>query len=80
MRIRIEIADKVVKITDNVKFLGALIEDGISFKNDVSGLQKQVSMATGMLNRVTKMAPVEVELKVYYALIYSKLICHFVLG
>ena len=31
-------------------------------------------MATGMLHRVSKIVPVEVKLKAYYGLIYSKLI------
>ena len=31
-------------------------------------------MATGMLNKVSKMVPVEVKLKAYYALINSKLV------
>ena len=46
----IEIAGKEVKRADNVKFLGVLIDNRLSFKNHVSGLQKQVSMATGMKN------------------------------
>ena len=71
---RIEIAGEVIKRTDNVKFLGVLIDDRLSFKNHVRGLQKQVSMASGMLNRISKLLPPEIKLKAYYALIYSKLI------
>ena len=65
---------KEVKRTEKVKFLGALIDDILSFKNNVSGLQTQVSMATGMLKIVSNMVHVEVKLKAYYALIQSKLI------
>ena len=32
-------------------------------------------MATGMLNRVSIMVPLEVKFKAYYALNYSRLIC-----
>ena len=71
---RIEIAGNVIKRTDKVRFLGILIDDRLSFKDHVRGLQKQVSMASGMLNRVSKLIPAEVKLKAYYALIYSKLI------
>ena len=39
---KIEIAGKDVKRTDQVEFLGVLIEDRLSFKNHVSGLQKKV--------------------------------------
>ena len=46
-----------------------LIDDRLSFKNHDTGLQNQVSMATGILNSVWKMIPAEVKLKVYYALI-----------
>ena len=67
----IEITGKEVKWTGKVKFLTVLlIDDRLSFKNHDSSLKKQVSMATGMLNRVSKMVPVEVKLKAYYALIY----------
>ena len=58
-----------VKRTDKLKFLRVLIDDKLSFRNHVSVLQKQVSMATGMLNKVSNMVPVEVKLKAYYALI-----------
>ena len=46
----------------------------LSFTNQVSGLKKKVSVATRMVNSVSKMVTVEVKLKAYYALIYSKLI------
>ena len=39
----------------------------------LSGLQKQVSMATGILNRLSKMVHGELKLKAYYAWISSKL-------
>ena len=64
----IEIAGKEVKRTDKVKFLGILIDDRLLFKNHVSRFQKNDSMAKGTLNRVSKLAPVEVQLK---ALIYT---------
>ena len=57
---------------DNVKFLGVIIDDRLSFKIHVSGLQKQVSMATGMLRTISNMVPDEVKLKAYYVFIYSK--------
>ena len=60
---RIEITRIQAKRADKVKLLGVLIDDRLSFKNHDSGLQKQVSMATGMLNRVSKIVPVEVKLK-----------------
>ena len=57
-----------------LSFLGTLMDDRLCFKNHDSSLQKRVSMATGMLYRVSKMIPVEVKLRAYYALLYTKLI------
>ena len=59
---RIEIAGNVIKPTDEVRFLGILIDDGLSFKDHVRRLQKQ---ASGMLKRVSKLIPAEVKLKAY---------------
>ena len=74
MKKKIENAGKEIKRADEVQFLGNLIDDRLSFKNHVSGLHDKVSMATGMLNMVSNMVSVEVKLKSYYSLIYSKLI------
>ena len=59
MEENIKIAVKEVKRAANVKSLGDLIEDRLSFKNHVSVLQKHESMATGMLKRVPKLVPAE---------------------
>ena len=61
-----------MKGADNVKFLGVFIFDRLSFKNHVCGLQKLVYRASGMLSRTSNMVLVEVKLKAYYSLIYSK--------
>ena len=55
MEKRIEIADNVIKRIDKVKCI--LMDDRLYFMNHVRGLQKQVSMALGMLNRVLKITP-----------------------
>ena len=66
---RIEIAGNVIKRTDRVRFLFILIVDRLFFIDHVRGLEKLVSMVSGMLNRVLKLIPAEVKLKAYYALI-----------
>ena len=68
---KIENTSNEVKRADKVKFLGFLIDERLSFKNHVSGLQNQVSMAIGMTNRVSNLLLVEVWSKPYYDLIYS---------
>ena len=47
----IKISDKEIKWADKIKCLVVLIVDRLSLKKQVSSFQKQVSMATGMLNR-----------------------------
>ena len=69
----IEIAGVLLKRDNKVKFLRLLIDDRLSFKNNFINLQKQLSMATGMLNRISSLVPIEVKLKAYYALVDSKL-------
>ena len=59
-----ETAGNVIKGTDKIKFLDILKDDRLSFKDHVSGLQKQVSMASGMLNSVSKLIPAQIKLKV----------------
>ena len=58
----IEIARKELKRTDKNKFHDVLINIRLSIKNLVSSIQNLVSMATGMLNRVSTKVPVEVKL------------------
>ena len=43
---KFEINGNVIKGTDRVRFLGILIDDRLSFKDHVRGLQKQVSIGT----------------------------------
>ena len=55
-----------VKRAGNVKFPGVSIDDRLSFKNRVSGLQKQMPIATGILNRFfSNLVPFEAKVKAY---------------
>ena len=60
---RIEIAGIIIKRTDKVRFLVILIDDSLFINDHVRGLQKPVSLALGMLNKVSKSIPAEVKLK-----------------
>ena len=71
---KVKISRNAIKRTGKVRFLGIMIDDRLSFIDHVRVLQKQVSMDSGILNKVSKLIPVEVKLNAYYALIYSKLI------
>ena len=65
---------KKKKKSQQGEFLGVLTDCRLSIKNQVSSLQKQMPVASGMLKRVSRLVPIEAQLKADYALIYSKLV------
>jgi len=61
----------IEKVTE-AKFLGITLDNRLNFVAHVDRLCKQVSRASGMLNRLSSVLPVSVRMKIYFALIYSK--------
>jgi len=69
----IRISDTILKRVSNSKFLGIVLDDGLSFVPHIDGLCKQISQAVGMLNRLSAVMPHAARVLVYFSLIYSKL-------
>jgi len=69
----IKINDRRIDRVTEAKFLGINLDSRLSFIPHVSRLCKQVSKATGILNRLSPLLPVGSRLKVYFALIYSRI-------
>ena len=69
----LQLSGKIINRTNHVKFLGVIIDDKLSFSEHVHDLVKKVSSSTGVLRRVSNLVPVDVRLKIYYALIYSRM-------
>ena len=69
----VQLSGKNVKIADHIFFLGVYVDKSLSFKKHAQNLVKKVSSAIGMIRRVSNLMPVNVRLKIYYALIYSRI-------
>jgi len=68
----VNIDGKAIDRVATAKFLGITLDEGLTFTPHVEHVCKRVSSATGMLNRVSFLIPVNVRLKIYYAMIYSR--------
>jgi len=68
----VHIDGKSINRVDTAKFLGITLDERLSFTPHVEHLCKRISSAIGMLKRVSLLLPVNVRLKLYYAMIYSR--------
>jgi len=66
------IGDMNIGKVEEAKFLGVTLDHRLSFVPHVERLSKQVSRATGILKRLSSLLPVPVRVKIYFALIYSR--------
>jgi len=53
------------------KFLGVIIDSGLTFKAHVNSVCKKLSRNIGMLNRISHLLPTEAKKNIYFSLIYS---------
>jgi len=71
----IRIDGNVLDRVNKAKFLGVILDERLTFVPHIDTVCKRISSATGMLNRVMFLLPVSVRLKLYYAMIYSR-VCY----
>jgi len=72
--IEVKIAGKSIERVHEAKFLGVIIDDGLSFTPHVQALCKKLSRSVGVLGRIAAMIPLKAKLGVYYALVYSSVV------
>jgi len=63
---------RIIDKVDEAKFLGITVDRKLSFIPHVDNVCKQVARATGILNRFSSLLPFSVRLKIYFALVYSR--------
>lgn len=73
VRHRVCISNRHVIFDCKVKYLGVTLDDDLSFKEHINNLCSRVAKNIGVLYRVSHYVPIDVILKMYYALIYPYL-------
>jgi len=69
----VRISDKILQRVTVSKFLGIILDEGLSFAPHINNLCKQISQSVGMLGRLSALMPRAARVLVYYSLIYSRL-------
>ena len=70
---RLRIRNRVIEQTDQIKFLGIMLDHKISLKNHISYITTKLSRSIGAINRISYFIPFTQLLNLYYSLVYTHL-------
>ena len=65
----IKINKKAIKEKESIKYLGVLVDISLSWKDQISNINKKISRAIGIMYKLRPFLPIKVMKKVYYSLI-----------
>ena len=68
---KIELGEAEIKRVDKSKTLGVIIDEHLTWKNQVDSIRKKVSKGIAMLRRMKEYVPISTLIKVYNAIILS---------
>ena len=68
------IDDTVLEFSDCIKFLGVMLDRGLSFSNHVNYICSKLAKTSGILRRISKIVPQSNLINLYYALVYPYLL------
>ena len=69
----IKIRETILTKVSTVKFLGALRDENLTFKDHVNKVTSNISKSVGVMRRLHCHWPANVMIKLYYSLVYSHL-------
>jgi len=67
---RIQIGDEEINRTDEIKFLGIIIDEHLTFRAHVNYICSKISKSVGILYKLSKFLPVRILTTLYYTLIH----------
>ena len=71
--ITLKINKKAISEKDSVKYLGIMIDSGLTWKTHIETLTKKISRTLGILYKIRPCANIDILKTLYYSLIYSHL-------
>ena len=69
--INLKIHDRVIMQKRSIKYLGALIDSSLNWKDHIHELSKKISRGIGVLLKLRKWVSTQIILQVYYSIIYT---------
>ena len=72
-KITLKIQKKAIPENKAVKYLGLMIDSGLTWKTHIDKLAKKVSCAIGLMRKIRPYVTIEILKTLYYSLIYSHL-------
>ena len=70
----INIAGSKMEIVDNVKYLGVLIDNNLSWDSYIHSLSKKLGRANGIISKLRHYVPEKTLVSVYYAIFHSQIL------
>ena len=68
---KLHISGQVVPYTDTIKYLGVLLDSGLSFKNHIKNLYEKLNKYVGIFYHVRHMLPTKCRRVLYFSFIFS---------
>jgi len=69
----ISINNHIISKVDNLKYLGVLLDNKLTWKSHIAQVKKQISQACGAFTRLRHYLPINSLITVYYSLVFSHL-------
>ena len=79
--VKIAIDTNIIEETQSVKFLGVLLDSGLTWKNHIDYVKSKIARGLGVMHRVRTFLPLKTLIVLYYSLIYPYLqYCNIIWG
>ena len=72
--VTIKINKKSINEKETIKYLGVLVDSSLSWKHQISNLNKKISRSIGIMYKLRPFLTLNVMNNVYYSLVYSHII------
>ena len=69
-RFPLKIRNCEVSMVQKAKFLGVIVDEKLNFKDHENCIQKKISRSTGAIYQIKDYLPIDILIKLYYAIIY----------
>ena len=68
------INDIPIPIVDYFRYLGAILDNKLTFSDHISNVAKKISLSVGIISKLRHYAPTSILLKLYYAILHPHLL------